>query len=86
MLRCLGPKATIYKINVDSILYRGPAMDEDGWRCVRTTGRRPQGRRQLLAHADAEPEAVAPWRDLDEEAALTHVMGGREPWGHFRWS
>ena len=67
---------TIYEINVDSILYRGPAYAPDGWRCELTDQHRLVGSRQVHARQEPGPPDLAPWVDVDEEAAFAHVLGG----------
>jgi hypothetical protein len=66
----------IYEVNVDSILYDGPALEPAGWRCELTDGKRIAGTRRVCARNEPEPQFPADWLDLDEEAAFAHVLAG----------
>ena len=67
----------IYELNVDSILYDGPAYEPEGWRCELTEKHRLVGKRNVHPRKEPEPMLAADWVDVSEADALAHVLWGK---------
>jgi len=65
----------IYEVNVDSILYDGPAHEPEGCRCELTEKHRLVGTRNVYPRVEPEP-VLSEWVDLDEAMAYEHVRAG----------